>query len=578
MGRGAWADRFRLATLVARAETRLLLALVSPARLFGGGLGADRVLIAPQDLRTADPTVADDFYAGIFVFSGQIVECNGRSPFDMPAPSVEWSRVLHSLGWLRHLRAAGTPLARSNAQALVSDWFLRRGRLPPEAQEPEVIARRLLALLSQSAFLLEGVTAEFYRRYVLEILRHARQLHRLRPLVPDGLPRLRISIALLTATIAMSREGGPIRAALERLACELDRQILPDGGHISRNPAALIEILVDLLPARQALTQRGAAFEPRILAAIDRMMPMLRFFRHADGSFAAFNGMGATAADLISTIAAFDDVRGQPVANAVHSGYQRLEVKGAIAIVDAGKVPPYWASRDAHAGAGAFEFSAGGQVIVVNCGSPLPSRREWKRVVRTSAAHSTAILADASSCRFVKPGRFDRLLGPIILSGPRHIEARRLEVEGAVAVTVSHDGYAHRFGYVHGRDLTLAQDGSRLDGLDRFIAGRRPDAVGFAIRFHLHPSIRAALVREHAAVMLVGTDSESWEFVAEGCDIELEESVHLADARGVRRTTQIVLSGNLPETREVRWAFIRVAHARRQRPRGGDAEPVLPLE
>lgn len=577
MGRGAWVDRLRLATLVAREGTRLTLALLSPARIFGGGLGADRVLIAPQDLRTADPTVADDFYAGLFVFSGQIVECNGRSPFDMPPPSGEWSRVLHSLGWLRHLRAAGTPLARANAQALVGDWLARRGRLPAEAQEPEVVARRLLALLSQSAFLLEGATAEFYRRYVQEILRHVRLLNRLRPLVPDGLPRLRILVAILTAAIAMSREGAPIRSAMDRLAAELDRQILADGGHVSRNPAALIEILVDLLPARQALTQRGAAFEGRIVAAIDRMMPMLRFFRHADGSFAAFNGMGATAADLISTIAAFDDARGQPVANAVHSGYLRLEVKGAMALVDTGKVPPYWASRDAHAGGGAFEFSAGGQVIVINCGSPLPSRREWKRVVRTSAAHSTAILADASSCRFNKPGRFDRLVGPVILSGPRHVEARRLDAAGAVAATVAHDGYAHRFGYVHGRDLTLAEDASRLDGLDRFIAGRHPDAVAFAIRFHLHPSIRAALVREHAAVLLVGADGETWEFVAEGSEIELEESVHLADARGVRRTSQIVLSGRLPETREVRWAFIRVPPQRRARARGAE-EPALPLD
>ena len=33
---------------------------------------------------------------------------------------------------------------------------------------------------------------------------------------------------------------------------------------------------------------------PALLNAIDRMMPMLRFFRHGDGNFALFNGMGPT--------------------------------------------------------------------------------------------------------------------------------------------------------------------------------------------------------------------------------------------------------------------------------------------
>jgi len=54
----------------------------------------------------------------------------------------------------------------------------------------------------------------------------------------------------------------------------------------------VIELLIDLLPLRQTFApQRRAA--PSLLNAIDRMMPMLRFFRHGDGSFALFNGMSS---------------------------------------------------------------------------------------------------------------------------------------------------------------------------------------------------------------------------------------------------------------------------------------------
>ena len=100
--------------------------------------------------------------------------------------------------------------------------------------------------------------------------------------------------------------------------------MLPDGGHASRNPGALIELLLDLLPLRQAFAARNVPPPPALNNAIDRMMPMLRFFRHGDGNFALFNGMGPTRTELVSTVLAYDDARGTPVANAPHSGYQRV--------------------------------------------------------------------------------------------------------------------------------------------------------------------------------------------------------------------------------------------------------------
>ncbi len=44
---------------------------------------------------------------------------------------------------------------------------------------------------------------------------------------------------------------------MKRLSDQLDQQILPDGGHISRNPGAIIEVLLDLLPLKQAFSSRN---------------------------------------------------------------------------------------------------------------------------------------------------------------------------------------------------------------------------------------------------------------------------------------------------------------------------------
>ena len=81
----------------------------------------ERLLIAPTDLRTADPTVAMDIYAGRFRFAGEAVAAGAESVFALEPPSREWSRRLHGFAWLRHLRASDMAVSRPNARALVGD-------------------------------------------------------------------------------------------------------------------------------------------------------------------------------------------------------------------------------------------------------------------------------------------------------------------------------------------------------------------------------------------------------------------------------------------------------------------------
>ena len=272
----------------------------------------ERLLIAPIDLRTADPTVALDVYAGRFVFSGEGIDADGMSVFDVEAPSEEWARQLHGFGWLRHLRATDMALSRSNARSIVDEWIRLANRHDAIAWEPDVVARRIISWLAQTPLVLEGCDLAFYRRFMRSITRQIRYLRRTAYDGAPGLPRLRVMIALAASSLSMTDQPRFQKQASRWLDLELVRQILPDGGHVSRNPAAILEVLVDLLPLRQAFATRGGQPSRILLSAIDRMMPMLRFFRQGDGSFAHFNGLGDTPADQLATVLAYDDTRGTP--------------------------------------------------------------------------------------------------------------------------------------------------------------------------------------------------------------------------------------------------------------------------
>src|SRR5437868_14752190 len=310
---------------------------------------ADRIVIAPQDLRTSDGTRASEIYAGRFAFAGKVVTCDSRSPFEIPAPSEDWAAALFGFGWLRHLRAAESGITRANAGALVDEWIALNSSHDAIAWRADVVARRVMSWLSQAPLLLDDADVHFYRRFLRSLSRQVRQLRHTASQARDGVPRLQAAMALSYAALCMARQQRHIRGATKRLSEELARQILPDGGHISRNPGALIEWRVDLLPLRSAFTARNLVPPPALLNAIDRMMPMLRFFRHGDGNFALFNGMGPTPTDLITTVLAYDDARGAPLANAPHSGYQRCEASDSVLLMDTGQAPPLQVSQEAHA-------------------------------------------------------------------------------------------------------------------------------------------------------------------------------------------------------------------------------------
>ena len=335
MARVSVAERTRLSVFLARGLTRRLIGRVATHPLVNWPFSfgkADRLLIAPQDLRTADATRASEIYAGRFVFAGKVVICDARSPFEIGSPSEDWAVSLLGFGWLRHLRAAETGITRANARALVDEWITLNSAQDAIAWRPDVLARRIISWLSQAPLVLDDSDVRFYRRFLRSLTRQVRHLRHTAVDARDGVPRLQAAMALTYAALCMAGQQRHIRTASKRLADELTRQILPDGGHISRNPGALIELLADLLPLRTTFTARNVAPPPALLNAIDRMMPMLRFFRHGDGNFALFNGMGPTETDLVTTILAYDDARGTPLTNAPHSGFQRLESAGTLVI------------------------------------------------------------------------------------------------------------------------------------------------------------------------------------------------------------------------------------------------------
>lgn len=558
-------ERLRIRALSAKQSRRRAVTrtLSSPfLRWRYGGAATDQILIVPQELRMADPSFWSEVQDGHFGLAAQAGDLKGASPFRIVPPSAAWARELHGFGWLRHLAATEEEEAFEAARALVLDWIGTVKTPSGIAYEPAVVARRIISWIAQANMLLEGADAKTYARILSSLGEQLVALNTTWRNAPDGVPRLTCLMALVLSNLAVSGNDAKLKETQALLVAELGRQILPDGGHASRNASVLAELVLDLLPLGQCFHARGHTPPEEFAAAVRRALAFLRFMRMGDGMLARFNGVSIGAPATLATVLGYADGELDPAAEAEYSGYARLAQGDAIIVADAGSPPDISIATQAQAGCLSFELSIGSIMVLVNSGYPGPADDDWTAVARSTASHNTLCLNETSSARLVRHDKLEEIAGGLPIRGPDLALVRLSDEGGAAVLAASHDGYLKRYGLMHNRRLSLSAGGTILEGIDRLEPPsgrlRLKQDIPFAIHFHFHPDCRIEDdEEENGAWRVVLRSGAVFTFRAVGADGYVEESLFFAESTGPRPALQIVLRGATFGETEVRWSLKR---------------------
>ncbi len=506
-----------------------------------------------NDPWTGDPDIGMMLLANRFAFRDLVVQGNGGAPWtaDMPAG---WLAELHQFGWLRHLRALngvnGGSDARRKTRQLVLDWIDTYSTWSDFAWSPEIAGPRIANWLGAHDFFLASAEHEVRLLVLDSIARQARHLARTLPGALTGAALAGAVKGLVIAGACLPDGDKLLATGIKLLDALLPRQVLPDGGHVQRNPAVHLAVLRDLIDMRAALRAARLSVPESLQMALDRMAPALRYFMHGDGRLALFNGGHEASGEDIALALQAADVRGRPVRSAVHSGFQRVLAGRTVVIMDVGGPPAGPQGHDAHAGPFAFEMSVGRHRLIVNCGAHVgegETARAWRFALRGTAAHSTLSVAGADAAPVLETGGFAGRIDTV--------RCKRSEHDHDVLLEGHHDGYASRFGVTHWRRLYVAAGGEDVRGED-LLFGR--EGVPLAIRFHLHPAVEASHDDEPNSLLLRLPNSQLWRLRASQ-PVMLEDSVYFAD--GLTRTpcAQAVIVGTTqPKETIVKWTLSRL--------------------
>lgn len=487
--------------------------------------------------------------AGNILLAGHLAEAPDTALWDIPAPDPGFTAEAQGFAWLDDLAAYGTPAARKRAQDWTWGWIARYGAARGPGWTPDLTGRRIIRWIHHATLLLRGrdraQSEAFYRALAAQAVYLSRRWQAAAP----GLPQFEALTGLVYAgqsLIGMGRLVAPATAALSRV-CEAE--VDAEGGIPTRNPEELLEVLTLLTWAASAMTEAGHPVPVAISSAITRIAPALRTLRHADGDLARYHGGGRGAEGRLDQALAAAGTRPGSV-SAIAMGFVRLSGRRTSVIVDATAPPGGRAALTAHASTTAFELTSGRRALVVNCGSGESFGGAWRQAARATQSHSALGLDGASSSRFGPAG--NTLESRAAITGSRITQG----AEGS-ELYLAHDGWLASHGLTVSRNLTLAHDGRRLSGVDSLTAltadARRRfedmmtttamTGAGFAIRFHLHPEVDAALDMADTAVSMALRSGEIWVFRFSGsASLTLEPSAYLEKGRvQPRPCTQIVL-------------------------------------
>jgi uncharacterized heparinase superfamily protein len=467
---------------------------------------------------------------------------------------------LQGFSWLRDLSAAASRESGARvAEAIAGRWLLAHGTRVDEAWAPHLWGERILFWAAYAPYILSSTDGGYRSALLNTLARGARHLDSSADKAAPGLKRVTAWCGVIAAGLLV--QGGVSRVARGEagLARALALSQFDDGGFVSRSPFEQVQLVDRLGLLRACYFAAKQTLPEGIEQAAAAALAALHGVTMGDGALSSWQGCNPGETGRLTALIEGCGLRARPLRQARGWGYQRISALGTIIVLDAAPPPPQKMVAQGSASTLAFEMSDGPQRLVVNCGGPGPLPTDLSadlvQGLRTTAAHSTLVLADTNSTNILPDGSLGKGVEDVAIDRTEDNDASRLEA--------SHDGYVRAFGLIHKRSLMLGNDGKELRGLDQLIAkGRKKirESAAYAVRFHLAPGIEVTITADGMGAILRSKGAPPWNFRCRGGSLTTEESLWI-DGRGQpRRTTQLAVVGEVSSLGgEIGWQFRRTS-------------------
>ena len=291
-----------------------------------------------------------------------------------------------------------------------------------------------------------------------------------------------------------------------------------------------MEVLYDLIDIRSILNEANKKVFTGLQNAIEKMSVANYFFLHKDNA-TLFNESTNVSHSFISEIIDHIPKPKKILRELIHAGFQRIDIKDTVAIVDCGIPQNYNATYKAHSCTASFEISYKKKKIIINSAPGLKGN-----ISKSTAAHSTLTLNNTNAYKILSNDHLSRI--------PESIKVKRVERYNSNLIEIENYSYKQQYDSIHKRLLYVDKKGTDIRGEENIYC---PYELVYDIRFYLDPSVKASQINNGKAILLKLPNGTGWKFISSLDKINLVSSRYMEINKQPKNNEHILITGKTME-------------------------------
>ena len=455
---------------------------------------------------------------------------------------------LNSFFWLFSLDLKSS---KKDTQNILLKWMEKNQRFDAENWEVDIVAKRIIAWLSNSILTYEGGNTDYKEKFnsvIKKQINHLINEIENSELVDD---KMICCSAIILAGLSYPSKDGYLNIGINLLKKLAKLSLDNDGFPKSRNIRQLNFYLKYFILIREFLKESQTEIPEFINENIYYLGQAYAFTWQNNKKDFLFNGNHeGKNIDFDNYLQRFDyNFKNQ---NNELGGYAILNNKNISLIMDIGPSPDKKFSSNYQAGSLSFEIISRGKKLICNSGYFQNFNHKLNEVSKSTAIHSTLILDDQSSCKFTKNKKSK------ILEGLKITKKNIVFEKNYWKIKAVHDGYLNQYGVMHDREVEFYPEQMKFIGYDKIISKNNIKNLKFDIRFHLEPSVKVMKTQNNKSI-LIDLDGEGWKFNCDNNMIDIDSGLYFGVKNSFIYNQNIFISGMTKnDNQTIKWEITKL--------------------
>ena len=453
---------------------------------------------------------------------------------------------LNSFFWLFSLDLKNS---KKDTQNIILQWIEKNCQYSSKSWEIDILAKRIIAWLSNSKLTYEDSDAYYKKEFnniIKKQINHIVNEIRASETIDD---KMIGCSAIILAGLSYQDKDGYLDVGLNLLKKLVKFSINNDGFPKSRNIRQLNFYLKYFILIREWLKESQTEIPEFINENIYYLGQAYAFTSQNDKYDLLFNG------NHENNTVDFDNYLKRFGYNFINKnnelgGYAFLKNKKLCLIMDIGPSPDKKFSSNYQAGSLSFEIISGGRKLICNSGYFQDVKHRLNEISKSSATHNTLILDDRSSCKFTTKKRiFEEL---------KIIKKNIIFETNYWKINAAHDGYLKQYGIIHDREIEFYPEQMKFIGHDKIISKNNIKNLKFEIRFHLEPNVKVMKTLDGKSI-LIDLDGEGWKFNSNHNTIHIDNGLYFGKKNSFIGSKNIFISGMTKDDNQtIKWEITKL--------------------